>query len=72
MEYDRSVKLPLYARAGIPEVWVADLASNEIESHSAPQHGAYGLTRRYHHGDELASESVPGLKLGVSGLLGEA
>ena len=70
LEYDRSVKLPLYAGAGIPEVWVVDLASNEIESHSVPQRGAYGVTRRYHRGDEIASESVAGLKLGVDGILG--
>jgi Uma2 family endonuclease len=72
LEYDRSVKLPLYAGAGIPEVWVVDLASNEVESHSVPQHGAYGLTRRYHRGGEIASEGVPGLKLDVSELLGGA
>ncbi|WP_200900372.1 Uma2 family endonuclease [Rubrobacter aplysinae] len=70
LEYDRSVKLPLYAGAGVPEVWIVDLAANEVESHSAPQHGAYGLTRRYHRGDEIASEGVSGLKLGVGGILG--
>jgi len=70
LEYDRSVKLPLYAGAGIPEVWVVDLASDEIETHSTPQHGTYSLTRRYHRGDEVASETVSGLKLVVSGVLG--
>lgn len=48
LEYDRSVKLPLYAGVGIPEAWVVDLASGEVESDSAPQHGVYGLTRRHH------------------------
>ncbi|MBA2443054.1 MAG: Uma2 family endonuclease, partial [Rubrobacter sp.] len=27
LEYDRSVKLPFYAGAGIPEIWILDLAA---------------------------------------------
>jgi hypothetical protein len=31
LEYDRQLKLPLYARAGIPEVWLIDLAREVVE-----------------------------------------
>src|SRR5215204_7706797 len=34
--YDRKVKLPLYARAGIREVWIVDLAGEVIERHTGP------------------------------------
>lgn len=34
--YDRVVKLPLYARAGIREVWLADPIAKTIEVHRGP------------------------------------
>jgi Uma2 family endonuclease len=30
LRYDRNVKVPLYARHGIPEVWIVDLESNRL------------------------------------------
>lgn len=36
LAYDRNVKLPLYARFEVPEVWIVDLASEIIERHSEP------------------------------------
>lgn len=72
LEYDRNIKLPLYAGAGIPEVWIVDLAAGEVESHSGPRAstGGYGTTRRYARGEEAVSETVSGLSLPVSGILG--
>lgn len=74
LEYDRNVKLPLYAGAGILEVWIVDLASGEIELHSGPRmgtsSGGYGTRRRYRRDEEIASEAVTGLKVDVSGIFG--
>jgi len=39
LAYDRNVKLPLYARAGIPEAWLIVLAKEVIEIHSQPGRG---------------------------------
>lgn len=36
-EYDRKVKIPLYARHGIPEVWLVDLTKNRLEIYRTPQ-----------------------------------
>lgn len=41
---DRSVKLPLYAAHGIPEVWIVNLVQKQIEVYTEP-HGAEYLTR---------------------------
>jgi Uma2 family endonuclease len=72
LEYDRNVKLSLYAGFGIPEVWIVDFPAGEVESHSSPRAsvGGYGTTRRYAHGEGAVSETVSGLRLPVSGLLG--
>src|SRR5215472_12642971 len=34
LAYDRDVKFPRYAAAGIPEAWLVDLNANVIERHS--------------------------------------
>jgi Uma2 family endonuclease len=41
LAYDRDVKLPLYAAAGIPEVWLVDLPGGRMTVHRAPEQGAY-------------------------------
>lgn len=74
LEYDRNVKLPLYAGAGIPEVWIVDLASGEVESHSGPRSGSptggYGTRKLYSRGEDVVSQTVSGLRLAVGEMLG--
>jgi len=41
LAYDRDVKRPLYARAGIPEVWILDLEARHIEVHREPDNDVY-------------------------------
>ena len=41
LRFDRAVKLPLYARAGIPEVWIVDLRQRAVDVHRAPRDGRY-------------------------------
>ena len=36
LAYDRSVKLRLYAEAGIPEYWVVDCATESVEIYRTP------------------------------------
>ena len=36
-EYDRKVKIPLYARHEIPELWLVDLTKNCLEIYRTPQ-----------------------------------
>lgn len=39
--YDRSVKVPLYARSGIPEVWLLDIPNRQLEIYREPINGKY-------------------------------
>ena len=41
LQYDREVKLPLYARAGIPEVWLVDVKGKKVNSYRRPEEGCY-------------------------------
>ena len=33
-DYDRKMKAPLYARAGVPELWIVDCQNRRVEIHS--------------------------------------
>jgi Uma2 family endonuclease len=69
-EYDAEVKLPLYARAGVPEVWLVDLGREIIEVHHRPATGTYRETLRVARGESFASRTVPGLELEADAVLG--
>lgn len=68
--YDRNVKLPLYARSGVPEAWLMVLRTQVIEVHSQPKNGKYQKVHRVKRGKILASQTVPGFSCKVEELLG--
>jgi Uma2 family endonuclease len=72
LEYDRGVKVPLYARAGIPEVWVVAIPDEEIEVFRRPSAEGYRSVTRRRRGDVLSVEALPGVSLTVEQVLGEA
>ena len=51
--YDRQVKIPLYARHGIPEVWLVDLQQKRLETyrHPDPETGEYRLLEQHRRGN---------------------
>lgn len=53
LDYDRDEKLPRYARAGIPEVWLTVLPEGVVEAHTEPTENGYRVTRRLRAGDML-------------------
>ena len=46
LPFDRNVKIPLYARHGIPEVWLVTLRQRRIEVFRRPTGTGYGETLR--------------------------
>jgi len=56
---DRTVKLPLYARAGIAEVWIVDLKRRVLHAHRRPTDGEYAEITTHHPGDRLALAAAP-------------
>jgi len=67
---DRRVKLPLYARHEIPEVWLISLPKKLVEQHFEVGNGSYGKLRKRRLEDAIVSTSVPGLSLKISDILG--
>jgi Uma2 family endonuclease len=67
---DRNVKVPLYARAGIPEVWLIDLTQDLIEIYAQPAGGIYQMQRQARRGEQLTADTLPQLSLSVDDVLG--
>ena len=70
VEFDRDVKAPLYARAGIPELWLANLEDGYLDALSHPEGGEYRVARRLAHGDTIAPALLPDARLDVGRALG--
>ena len=66
--YDRGIKLALYAKFGVPEVWIIDLPGSAIEIYREPKEGAYVSRERLTDGP-LSPALVPGVTIDVTGLL---
>ena len=67
---DRDDKLPIYATAGIAEVWIVNLPERLVEVYSSPQSGAYTEMREVHPGGALAPAAFPDAAIDTAALLG--
>lgn len=56
LDYDRDVKTPLYARAGIPEVWIVTLEAQQVEVHRKPDGDVYRTRHLVGLGDTITPE----------------
>ena len=68
LAYDRGTKLALYAKFGVPEVWIVDLRGAAVEVYREPAGDAYAFKERLTSGF-LAPALVPGVMLGVGALV---
>ena len=55
--FDRNKKLPMYARAGVPTVWIVDVNRRQIETFTDPENDTYRTVVVMKRGDSLV---VPG------------
>jgi Uma2 family endonuclease len=66
LEFDRKVKLALYARAGIPEVWIVDLTAEEVEVYRSPSGDGYASVTRAGRSETLTIEALPRVRIPVA------
>ena len=71
LSFDRSVKLPLYARFGIPEVWIANIPSRVIEVYTDPLGGEYTTRRTFRPGQTVSPIAFPDAALPVADVIGQ-
>jgi hypothetical protein len=68
--YDRTLKLPLYARAELREVWLVDLTAQALEVYRGPALRGYRQQQRLVPGRALAPLAFPRLRFRVREILG--
>ena len=69
LRYDREVKLPLYARGKILEVWIVDLAARAVIVHRNPEKEAYTAVTSHGPTEALEASALPGLRIPVGEIL---
>jgi Uma2 family endonuclease len=70
VHYDRNVKVPLYARAGIAEALLFNLPDDRLEYFSRPESGVYQVNRIFSREERFESINVPGITLDIEMILG--
>lgn len=72
LRLDRQTEAALYARAGIAEYWLVNLAEATVEVHRDPdpEAGAYRTKATVASGSALLSTSVPSLEVDVADIFG--
>lgn len=62
IDYDQGVKLDLYARHGIPEVWLLDLTGDKLFVYRDPADGRYKTTLTPAAGDSVTPTLLPSIE----------
>jgi Uma2 family endonuclease len=70
LAYDRGVKKSLYARHGIPEFWIVNLAAGEVEVCREPERGHYLSVSDVGRDEVLEPRLLPGVMISMTKLLG--
>ncbi|MDQ2694404.1 MAG: Uma2 family endonuclease [Pseudomonadota bacterium] len=68
LDYDRNVKLPLYARFAIPEAWIVNIPDRQVEIHTDPGQGGYQSILHRRGGGRITPQRLPGVTVDVQAI----
>lgn len=68
--YDRRTKGPLYARYGIPELWIADVNRDRLTVYRDPTPDGYATTHVLSPGQSVSPLAFPSLSVPVTAVFG--
>jgi len=66
LRYDRDVKVPLFARHGVPEVWIVDLQGDRLLVYGALRDGAYERQSSIARPESMPITAAPGLAVDLT------
>ncbi|MDB9442716.1 Uma2 family endonuclease, partial [Sphaerospermopsis kisseleviana CS-549] len=69
-EYDRDIKIPLYAANGIVEVWLVDIIEKKIIVYRQLTENGYSQITTFQRGEILDILAFPEIKITVDSILG--
>jgi len=68
LRYDRDVKVPLYARHGVPEVWIVDVQNDALLVYGALQDAKYALHAALERPAAAPLTRLPGVTIELAAL----
>ena len=68
VRYDREIKIPLYARHGIPEVWLIDLQQERVEIYLQPSSEGYRQILRPGKNERIVLSLLPEVSILIADL----
>ena len=71
LAYDRGMKIPLYARSGVPEVWLVDMRDIAVTVHRSPTAAGYEQIEQKGAADAVGPTTLPQVQLQVHDFVGE-
>jgi Uma2 family endonuclease len=69
LRFDRERKVPLYAAAGIAEVWLVDLVEKSLTCHKFPVRGKYSEISQFKAGARIPIPKLDGATLNLTELV---
>jgi len=69
VKYDREVKIPLYAEANIPEVWLVDINNNCVEVYRQPTPDGYQNMQKFTAEQSLSILAFPDIIITVNEII---
>lgn len=69
LSYDRRVKTPLYAKAGVQEVWIVDVENRLVYVYRNPVKGKYHETLTIKPGDTVTSSAFPEMTVNLEEMI---
>jgi Uma2 family endonuclease len=70
VRYDRNRKMPLYARSGVPELWIENLQEDVILVYRNPAPDAFSTSLIFRRGDSVSLTAFPEILFRVDELIG--
>jgi Uma2 family endonuclease len=70
LRFDQEVKLPVYARNGVREVWIVDLQDEVIRVHREPKGKTYTSIEIKQRNEQISPQAFPDFSVNVSDLIG--
>jgi Uma2 family endonuclease len=65
LKYDREIKIPLYAKAGISEVWIVNIEEQVFEVYKSPNQDIYEHVQTYGKGEVIQIKNL-GLSIPIN------
>ena len=69
LKYDRDVKIPLYAKVGISELWIANLEAQVFEVYRQPSETGYQQVQIYGKGEVINLQMLPDVAIAVNEIM---